>query len=156
MQVVALLQSYETQLARERQRLLEEELAARREQERLEEREREKLRQEKRAAKEKRREEARLREAETRREADLKIRHEMQVNGNGDCKNTTKNFSKAKNGYGHSPGSESERSCMASLLMFLAGLAVAGLGLAISLLWVYTEGKLDSKSVSSALPVLQV
>jgi len=153
--VVALLQSYETQLARERQRLLEEEMAARREQERLEEQEREKLRQEKRAAKERRREEARQREAESKRETDLKNRHEMQVNGNGSFKDTTKNLSKAKNGYGHRSESESQRSCLASLLMFMAGLAVAGLGLAISLLWIYTEGKMDSKSVSSALPVLQ-
>ena len=33
---------------------------------------------------------------------------------------------------------------------------MAGVGLAISLLWIYTEGKLDSKSVSAALPVIQV
>jgi len=153
--VVALLQSYETQLVRERQRHLEEEMAARKEKERLEELEREKLRQEKRAAKERRREEARQREAETRRETDLKIRHEMQVNGNGSSKNPTKTFTTAKNGYGRtSEESEGSRSCLASLLMFLAGLAVAGLGLAISLLWIYTEGKLDSKTVSAALPVI--
>ena len=36
------------------------------------------------------------------------------------------------------------------------GVGVAGAGLAISLLWIYTEGKLDSKSVSAALPVIQV
>ena len=39
--------------------------------------------------------------------------------------------------------------------MFLLGLGVAGAGLAISLLWIYTEGRLDTKSVSSALPVIQ-
>jgi len=153
--VVALLQSYETQLVRERQRHLEEEMAAKKEKERLEEVEREKLRQEKRAAKERRREEARQREAETRRETDLKIRHEMQVNGNGSNKNPTKTLTNAKNGYGRSSAeSEVKRSFLANLLMFLAGVAVAGLGLAISLLWIYTEGKLDSKTVSAALPVI--
>ena len=155
--MVALLQSYETQLARERQRHLEQEMAARREREKLEELEREKLRQEKRAAKERRREEARHREAETRREADLKTRHEMQVNGNGNCKNAAKTNTNGKNGYGRSSGdSESKTSCLASLLMFTAGLAVAGLGLAISLLWIYTGGRLDTKTVSAALPVIQV
>ena len=49
--VVALLQSYESQLQRERQRLLEEEQRQQREQERREEAERERIRQEKRAAK---------------------------------------------------------------------------------------------------------
>ena len=44
---------------------------------------------------------------------------------------------------------------LGSLLMFLLGLGVAGAGLAISLLWIYTEGRLDTKSVSSALPVIQ-
>ena len=57
--VVALLQSYESQLQRERQRQVEEELKMQREVERREEVERERMRQEKRAAKEKRREEAR-------------------------------------------------------------------------------------------------
>jgi len=154
--VVALLQSYETQLVRERQRLLEEEMAARREQERLEEQEREKLRQEKRAAKERRREEARHREAETRRETDLKARHEMQVNGNGSFKDSKKTLLRSANGYGDSrEDGEDGGSWLGSLFLLLAGLAVAGLGLSFSLIWIYTEGRLDSKSVSSALPVIQ-
>ena len=70
-QVVALLQSYESQLQRERQRKLEEEMKAQRELERKEEAERERIRQEKRAAKEKRREEARMREAEVKKVRDL-------------------------------------------------------------------------------------
>ena len=73
--VVALLQSMESQLQRERQRRMEEEMRGKREQERREEAEREKVgneendpqhivqvRQDKRAAKEKRREEARMKE----------------------------------------------------------------------------------------------
>ena len=62
-------------------------------------------------------------------------------------------------------------SLISSLLLFLCGLAVVGAGLAVSLLWVYTEGRsvilnwetglryvflrLDSKSIATALPVLQ-
>ena len=155
--VVALLQSYETQLVRERQRLLEEEMAAKREQERAEEQERERLRQEKRAAKERRREEARHREAGARRETDLKARHEMQVNGNGSFKDSKKSLLRSGNGYGDvREDCEDSGSWLGSLLIFLAGLAVAGLGLSFSLIWIYTEGKLDSKTVSSALPVIQV
>jgi len=149
--VVALLQSYESQLQRERQRVLEEEMKAQKAQEKREEAERERIRQEKRAAKEKRREEARQREAEVRREADMKISHEMQMNGNGQ--------SHARNGAGARAQRAEEQgssgSWLGSLVMFLLGLGVAGAGLAISLLWIYTEGKLDSKSVSAALPVIQ-
>ena len=61
------------------------------------------------------------------------------------------------NGYSYDTrGSRDGSTCLGSILMFLLGLAVAGLGLAISLIWIYTEGKLDSKSVSNALPVIQV
>ena len=102
---------------------------------------------------EKRREEARHREAEVRREVDMKASHEMQMNGNGQ--------SHARNGSrAHAQRVEEEAarsgSWLGSLVMFLLGLGVAGAGLAISLLWIYTEGKLDSKSVSAALPVIQV
>merc|ERR1719348_2934514 len=67
---------------------------------------------------------------------------------------------KKGNNYSHNGYSPNEtqphgKTCLGSILMFLLGVAVAGLGLAISLLWIYTEGKLDSKSVSSALPVIQ-
>merc|ERR1712179_683257 len=125
--VVALLQSMESQLQR--------------------------VRQEKRAAKEKRREEARVREAETKREADQKANHEMQLNGNQNLK--TKNKINNSNGHAASAPTQPSGSCLGSLVMFLLGLAVVGLGLAVSLIWIYTEGRLDSKSVSTALPVIQ-
>ena len=83
----------------------------------------------------------------------MKASHEMQMNGNGQ--------SHARNGSrAHAQRVEEEAarsgSWLGSLVMFLLGLGVAGAGLAISLLWIYTEGKLDSKSVSAALPVIQV
>merc|ERR1712129_346921 len=113
----------------------------------------ERVRQEKRAAKEKRREEARVREAETKKEVDQKVRHEMQLNGNGNAQN--KNNLHNSNGHTATSDPAVSRSCLGSLVMFLLGLAVVGLGLAVSLIWIYTEGRLDSKSVSTALPVIQ-
>ena len=151
--VVALLQSMESQLQRERQRRMAEEMAQQKEIERKEEIERERVRQEKRAAKEKRREEARVREAETKREADQKNNHEMQLNGNQNLK--TKNNINNSNGHAASAPTQASGSCLGSLVMFLLGLAVVGLGLAVSLIWIYTEGRLDSKSVSTALPLIQ-
>jgi len=151
--VVALLQSMESQLQRERQRRMAEEMAQQKEIERREEMEREKVRQEKRAAKEKRREEARVREAETKKETEQKVRHEMQLNGNGNAQ--TKNNLHNSNGHTATSDPAVSRSCLGSLVMFLLGLAVVGLGLAVSLIWIYTEGRLDSKSVSTALPVIQ-
>ena len=68
-----------------------------------------------------------------------------------------KSLLRSGNGYGDlTEDCEDGGSWLGSLLLFLAGLAVAGLGLSFSLIWIYTEGKLDSKSVSSALPVIQV
>ena len=151
--VVALLQSMESQLQRERQRRMAEEMAQQKEIEKREEMERERVRQEKRAVKEKRREEARVREAETKKETDQKVRHEMQLNGNQNAK--SKNNLHSSNGHASSPDPAVSRSCLGSLVMFLLGLAVIGLGLAVSLIWIYTEGRLDSKSVSTALPVIQ-
>ena len=157
--VVALLQSYESQLQRERQRRLQEEAAAQAEAELREERERERVRLEKRAMKEKRREEARLREAEQRREAEEARKCEMQLNGGCGAGQAGRNGSV---GGGLLGGAASQTattrpapSCFASLLLLLAGLAVLGAGLAVSLLWIYTEGRLDSRSVSTALPVIQ-
>lgn len=160
--VVALLQSMESQLQRERQRLMEEENKRLREKERLEEMERERLRQEKRAAKEKRREENKLREEDRKKDSDQKIRHEMQLNGtNGNSYNGTRdNGGKNRmnnniSGEGDYSGQGGVSSCLGSLVMFLLGVCVVGVGLAMSLIWIYTEGRLDSKSVSAALPVIQ-
>lgn len=157
--VVALLQSMESQLQRERQRLMEEENRQLREQEKREEMERERLRQEKRAAKEKRREENRLKEEDRKRDVEQKMRHEMQLNGsNGTAKNGTARDNNNRGGAGDGSVEGDTRqasSCLGSLLMFLLGLGVIGAGVAVSLVWIYTEGRLDSKSVSTALPVIQ-
>jgi len=150
--VVALLQSMESQLQRERQRRMAEEMAQQKEIERREEMERERVRQEKRAAKEKRREEARVREAETKKDSEQKVQHEMQLNGNGSTATKTKT---SANGHTSAPGQGDSGSWLGTLIMFLLGLGVVGLGLAVSLIWIYTEGRLDSKSVTTALPVIQ-
>merc|ERR1719219_1128200 len=120
--VVALLQSMESQLQRERQRRMAEEMAQQKEIERKEEMERERVRQEKRAAKEKRREEARVREAETKRKDVKRVKHEMQLNGNGNTK--IKNTKHSANGHLESPEQPMSRSCLGSVVMFLLGLAV--------------------------------
>merc|ERR1719309_64846 len=116
--------------------------------------ERERVRQEKRAAKEKRREEARVREAESKKDFEQKVHHEMQLNGN-QLSSKTKNNLHTSNGHMASQDPVVSRSCLGSVVRFLLGLAVVGLGLAVSLIWIYTEGRLDSKSVSTALPVIQ-
>ena len=101
----------------------------------------------------------RLREAEVRKDADLKMNHEMQVNGvngEGHQGNGVGGKHAAANGYNYQDrDSRGGSSCLGSVLMFLLGLGVAGLGLAISLIWIYTEGKLDTRSVSKALPLIQ-
>ena len=85
----------------------------------------------------------------------------VQVNGNGAGHgHGARNGGQATNGTrgytaGHAGEGARGSTCLGSLLMFLLGLGVAGAGLAISLLWIYTEGRLDTKSVSSALPVIQ-
>jgi len=162
--VVALLQSMSSQLARERQRVLEEERRKREAQELLEAGEREKVRLEKRAAKEKRREENKAREEERKREQELKMRHEMQVGGgagdgfkhNGNHHSQRENM----NGVGGSvagveSGRGGVRGCLGSLFLLLVGLGVLAAGVAVSLIWVYTEGRMDSKTVARALPVIQ-
>ena len=70
--------------------------------------------------------------------------------------NGSNNLNYHHNGHSSNMAQPHGKTCLGSILMFLLGLAVAGLGLAISLLWIYTEGKLDAKSVSTALPVIQV
>jgi len=154
--VVALLQSMESQLQRERQRKMAEEQAAAAERVRMEEAERERLRQEKRAAKERRREEQKMREEDRKREVEEQHQHEMQIN------NSVNNMDKramgdAANGHTRQQPimDPPTRGWCYSLFMFLMGMSVVGVALAISLIWIYTEGKLDSASIQIALPVIQ-
>lgn len=166
--VVALLQSMESQLMRERQRKTEEMLRARREQEKVEEAEREKVRQEKRAAKEKRRDEARQREQEQRRHEEEKMQHEMQLNGNGNHQNRAQNGNSRRDAAardGRSAGgagggvrgdSAANSGGLCSLVFkILLAIMLAGGAAMISMLWVYTDGKMDSQSIQKALPVIQ-
>ena len=45
--------------------------------------------------------------------------------------------------------------CLSSILVLLVGLGVVAAGVAISLLWVYTEGRMDSKTVARSAMVAQ-
>ena len=151
----------ESQLQRERQRKMAEEMAAAEERSRMEEMERERVRQEKRAAKERRREEQRLRE-EDRRKVDEIQQREMQINNRGgnlegasenDTANGHVNQGGRHAGLGRREGGGG--GWCYTLFMFVMGLAVVGVALAISMIWIYTEGKLDSASIQTALPVIQ-
>merc|ERR1719430_2050928 len=94
-------------------------------------------------------------ENEKRGDVEAKFRPEG-MNGNGVASGKAQH-----NGTSHAGGTgdceleQGGTSLISSLLLFLCGLAVVGAGLAVSLLWVYTEGRLDSKSIATALPVLQ-
>lgn len=160
--VVALLQSMESQLTRERQRKTEEMMRAKREQEKREEAEREKTRQEKRAAKEKRRDEARQREGEQRRHEEEKMQHEMQLNGNGSHQTRAQNGAFRRDAAARAgrtlpqDGSAEGRGGFCSLVFkLLLAIMVAGAAAMISMLWIYTDGKMDSQSIQKALPVIQ-
>jgi len=148
--VVALLQSMESQLQREMHKKMVKEQEALQEKVKMEEIERERIRQEKRAAKDRRREELKIKEEERRREEDAKMKHQVNTNGR-------KEENQVKEGNGHA-GSQNEDASPASssgwlsyLLMFLLGVSAVGVAFTVSLVWIYSEGKLDSNSVHAAL-----
>ncbi len=145
--VVQLMQSLQDRQDKERQQQLihEQKLAEKR---RLaEEAERDKIRAQKKAAKEKRKLEAKLeREAKARQEAaemavtqqKSKIQSPLKVN------------LKSKDGQG-----SQRSSCLWSLWLFLAALFFVCLGLTYSLLWIYTGGHMDEKSIEKAIPLIK-
>ena len=157
--VVALMQSMQSQLERERQRLIMEEAKVAAAKKAKEDAERERLRAEKRAAKERRREEARAKMenngggngnggngGNNRRIQDnsSSMQHEMeQPRANGKANGTAKGQSSKKGGF------------FWSMLMFLLGLGFVCLATGISLLWIYTGGHLDEKNVQRAIPVIR-
>ena len=140
----------QSQLERERQKLAYEKQKAEAARKALEEEEREKVRAEKRAAKEKRREEARLKEG-------------------GVATNATTIKSKTSRGpsqphsqsqrEGHDERSERKRSSASSccwvLLWAAMTLILVTSAMAFSLIWIYTNGKLDQRSVEKAVPLIQ-
>lgn len=154
--VVALLLSMQSQLERERQKRVihEQKLAAQRLA--AEEVERERIRAEKRAAKERRREEARLKAEQENKKSKssdynpAEMQRTMNGNSNG---NKTKNSdyidAESRQVDGGSGG-----WCW-SLFMFLFGFGLVFVGAAIAMIWIYTGGRLDSKSVGKAIPLIR-
>jgi len=149
--VVARLQSIESQLFQEKMKRLEAEERLRKQREKAEEIERERLRAEKKAAKERRREEARAREAENRDQFDGD-RNNVQINGMSSPKKTVKNGRLAN---GDLPASNSGISCFGFLLKLMFILSIGIIATGILLLWVYTDGKMDSDSIQLAVPIIQ-
>jgi len=150
--VVARLQSIESQLFQEKKKRLEMEEKARRYKARKEEAERERLRQEKKLAKEKRREEARQKEVESK---DQYSEHGVNERSNGTSSSTK---SQQQNGHKNSEAKampNSGYSCVGLLLKVFMFVMVATLALGCSLIWLYTDGKMDSQSIQRAMPVLQ-
>lgn len=149
--VVALMQSRQSQLERERQKKALEEQKAAQEQRAQEEAERERIRAEKKAAKERRREEARAKEEAKKREMEAlmaNMQHEMEQPRNG-------NSHGVKSDKDGGRDSRPTSGWCWSLVWLLAGLLVVALGLNISVLWIYTDGHLDQRSIERAMPVLQ-
>jgi len=154
--VVALLQSMESQLIREKQRKMAIEQEALEERGRMEEIERERVRQEKRTAKDRRREEQKQREEERRKEEGNKYKQEKDINSNGH--GTDNGF---VNGHVSPPLTEDEvvpppKSFLSSLLLFLMGVSAMGVAVGVSMVWIYSEGKLDSPSVQAAVSAIQL
>lgn len=152
--VVALLQSMESQLQREMQRKMAMEQEASQERARMEEIEREKVRQEKRAAKDRRREEQKQRE-EGRREEENKHRQKREMDSNRSSPNGI------GNGHGDThdhvtPAAPAPQSWFYSFFMFLMGVFAVGVAVGVSLVWIYSEGNLDSNSVHAAMSAIRM
>ena len=52
-------------------------------------------------------------------------------------------------------GKNKSNGCLINLFMFILGLSVMTFGFGVSLLWIYTGGHLDQRSIERALPVIQ-
>jgi hypothetical protein len=150
--VVARLQSIESQLFQEKKQRLEQEAKMRMKREKKEEMERERLRQEKKMLKEKRREEAKMKEQE---QKDPYAEYMVRAEHNGH--NTAANHHH-QNGHSAHDIEETEYtgfSCMGLLLRMILYSMVGVVALGVSLLWLYTDGKMDADSIQSAVPVIQ-
>ena len=148
--VVSLMQSIQSHQERERQKQLLEERQKAEIQRQAEEAERERIRAEKKATKERRRQEAREREEVTRKKAELEamyaMKHEMERNSTGQQHAHHNHYEQTE-----SSGS----SCFWSILMFFMATALLCLGFGGSLIWIYTGGHMDQRSIERALPIIQ-
>jgi len=162
--VVALLQSMQSQMERERQRLAIEEQKADEQRRILEEQEKEKIRNEKRAAKERRRE-ARAKEDFKKQQDRMTTSSSMSkepINGRG-MKNGSGDSAHHYNDYQANKGFEYKDykgmndtvGWCRSLMMLMLAILLVSVGSGISLLFIYTGGNLDQRSIERALPILQ-
>jgi len=150
--VVARLQSIESQLIQEEKRRMEAEEQIRRQKEKVEEAERERLRAEKKLAKEKRREKDRLNSVDHKDQFEGDMNN-VQINGNKSNKR-----SPMKNGRMHISDSSTSTagfSCFGFLLKLMMFLSISIIATGVLLLWLYTDGKMDSDSIQRAVPIIQ-
>lgn len=142
------MQSMQSQLERERQKLAHEQQMAEAARMAREEGEREKMRAEKRAAKEKRREEARLKEAPISSLAASSSNSgpsEVEAKSCIDGSYTLRSENKVSSRVG---------TCCWTLLLTAMTLILVGSAMAFSIIWIYTNGKLDQRNLEKALPII--
>eukprot|EP00094_Tigriopus_californicus_P001980 TCALIF_01908-PA protein Name:"Similar to Lrrc59 Leucine-rich repeat-containing protein 59 (Mus musculus)" AED:0.07 eAED:0.07 QI:265/0.5/0.4/1/1/1/5/0/438 len=146
--VVVLLQSMQSQLDRERQKhALQEQQAEQRRQAQADV-ERERMRAKKKAAKERRKEENQAQNARD------NYAHEMER-----PQARERDGGQANGHAAHSTGSSSTRNAPRgwcySLFMVLMACVFISLAMGISMIWIYTGGKLDQRNIERALPVIR-
>lgn len=155
--VVALYQSMQSQLERERQKRAIEEEKVKAAVRAAEEAERERIRVEKRAAKERRREEANA--VRSRMAAAAAMANDGHQNGRGrqgtySDGSIEREMERRPNDTSSGDGRGSRSFCR-SLFMFLLGLLFVMMASGFALLWVYAGGDLSAKNIRKTMPVLR-
>jgi len=154
-QVVALMKNIQISQERERQKQLIQERKLEEERRLAAELEREQIRAAKKAAKEKRRQEAREREEAARKQEEIvamnAMKHEMEQNPQEKFGASNANGKLDKN----QVSASKKASCLWTLWMFLVAVVFLFLGFGVSLIWIYTGGHLDQRSIERALPLIQ-
>ena len=151
-QVVALMKNIQSTQERERQKQLMHERKLEEERKLLAEMERDKIRAAKKAAKEKRRQEALEREEVAKREEELAamnaMRHEMEQNAQSSSAKINGNLD-------NSEAKTKKTGCLWTLWILLVTVFFLSVGFGASLIWIYTGGHLDQRSIERALPIIQ-
>jgi len=151
-QVVVLMKNIQSTQERERQKQLMHERKLEEERKQLAELERDKIRAAKKAAKEKRRQEALEREEVARKEEELAamnaMRHEMEQNPQGSS-------AKINGDLDNSEAKTKKNGCLWTLWILLVTVFFLSIGFGASLIWIYTGGHLDQRSIERALPIIQ-
>ena len=151
-QVVVLMKNIQSTQERERQKQLMHERKLEEERKLLAELERDKIRAAKKAAKEKRRQEALEREEVAKREEELAamnaMRHEME-------QNPQRSSAKVNGELSNSEAETKKTGCLWTLWLLLVTVFFLSVGFGASLIWIYTGGHLDQRSIERALPIIQ-